>query len=134
MSFEEEYFDVLKSIEAGIVRAYAAMPESKDRHAQKALKSLIRYYTAALKERKPPSIKLNPQEKTHYDSTKAAIEAHMSADGLFAEQRMVTVEEGVQCLKRIHRSVEQMIKLHGLSGNAYLEFVKDYQNKTQGNS
>jgi hypothetical protein len=132
MSFEQEYFDVLKSIEAGIVRAYAAMPQSKDRHAEKALKSLIRYYNAALKERKPPSIKLNPPEKTHYDSIKAALESHMNAEGLLAKQRLVTLEEGVQCLKRIHRSVEQMMKLHGIGGNAYLEFVKGYQNKTQG--
>ncbi|MEM6284624.1 MAG: hypothetical protein AAF787_20715 [Chloroflexota bacterium] len=129
MSFEQEYFDVLRSIESGIVRAYAAAPESKDRHVEKAINSLVRYYNAALKEKKPPSIKLNVQEKTLYDSVKAALEAHMSGNGLTENFRMVTLEEGVLCLKRIQKSVEQMMKLHGQSGNNYLEFVKDYLNK-----
>ncbi|MEL6151023.1 MAG: hypothetical protein AAFV33_05020 [Chloroflexota bacterium] len=129
MSFEEEYFDVLRSIEEGIVRAYAAVPESKDRHVDKAIGSLVRYYNAALKEKKPPNIKLNPQDKTLYDSVKAALEAHMSGDGLTENFRLVTLEEGVLCLKRIKKSVEQMMKLHGQSGNHYLEFVKGYLNK-----
>jgi hypothetical protein len=129
MSFEEEYFDVLRSIEEGIVRAYAAMPEAKDRHAEKAIGSLIRYYNAALKERKPPTIKLNMQEKTFYDTIQAAVTAHMSGDGLMESYRLVTLEEAVLCLKRIQKSLDQMMKLHGQSGTKYLEFVKGYINK-----
>ncbi len=129
MSFEEEYFDVLKSIEGAIVKVYATMPESQDRHVEKALGGLVRYYNAALKERKPPTLKFKMQEKAFFDTLKGTMEAHMSGDGHFEAYRLVTLEEAVLCLKRIHRSVEQMIKLHGMSGNKYLEFVKGYQEK-----
>lgn len=131
MSFEEEYFDVLQTIEGAIVRAYAALPESKDRHVDKGLSGLVRYYNAALKEKKPPSLNLKPQEKPYFDTVKAGLEAHMSGDGLTEAYRMITLEEAVLCLKRIQKSVGQMMKLHGMSGTAYLEFVKSHVAKHQ---
>ncbi len=132
MSFEEEYFDVLKSIEGAIVRAYNATPEAHDRQVDKALDGLIRYYNAALKERKPPTLRLKVQEKPFYDTVKAALEAHMSGEGLLEKHRMVTLEEAVKCLKRIQRSIQQMIKTRGGSGTHYLEFVKNYGKRAGG--
>lgn len=126
MSFEEEYFDVLKTIERAIVQAYAAAPESKDRQVDKSLNALVRYYNAALKERKPPTLRLSAQEKSFYDTVKTALETHMSGEGLLEERRLVTLEEGVKCLKRIQRSVQQMISTRGAGGTHYLDFVRDY--------
>lgn len=127
MSFEEDYFDVLKSIEAAIVSTYATQPESKDRHAEKAVSGLVRYYNAALKEKKPPNLKLKPPEQAFYDAVKGAVEAHMGGKQLAGDEQPITVEEAVACLKRIDRSIEQMMKMHGMSGQKYLEFVKGYQ-------
>lgn len=129
MSFEEQYFDVLKSIEGAIVRAYAAQPASKDHHAEKAVSGLIRTYNAALKGKKPPTLKLKPPEQAFYDDVKAALEAHMSGAALDDAHQHITLEEAVACLKRIRRSIEQMTNMHRLGGSKYLEFVRDYQKR-----
>jgi hypothetical protein len=129
-SFEEQYFDVLKSIETAIVATYANQSTAKDRHADAALNSLARYYNAAIKGKRPPRIKLSEIEQSFYDAIKAALEAHMSSNGLEEDGRSYTVEETVQCIKRIQRSISQMMKVGGLGGTKYLEFVRDYQNRT----
>lgn len=133
MSFEEEYFDVLHSIEFAIVQTYRENPTMKDRHAESAIKGLVRYYNAALSERKAPTIKLNELEKTMFDAIKTNLELHMSVQGLVGEGRAYTIEEVIACLKRIQKSINTWSKTqgYGLNTSGYLEFVKDYIAKTK---
>lgn len=128
-SFEEQYFDVLRAIEAAIVTTYATQTEARDRHADAALNGLTRFYNAALKERRPPRLKLSAPEQAFYDSVKGAVEAEMAAgnDGVG-----YSVEEIVTCLKRIHKSVGQMSKVDSGSGTRYLDFVRDYHKNREG--
>jgi hypothetical protein len=128
-SFEEEYFDVLKAIETAIVTTYAAQPEAKDRHVEAALSGLIRTYNAALKNKKPPRLKFNATEQALFDSVQTVMQAFMSAGDLTQPERTLSVDEAAGCVKRIQRSVGQMMAAGGPSGTKYLEFVRDYQNK-----
>lgn len=127
MTFEQQYFDVLKSIELAIMTVGEQTPSAKDRHAEEALKGLVRYYNAAVQGKQPPTLKLGIEAKRFYDGVKNNMDAHMSANGLMGDERAYTVEEVVLCLKRIQRSVGQMIKRNP-TGTAYLVFVRDYHN------
>lgn len=127
MSFEEDYFDVLKSIELAVVTTFAQLPNAKDRHVDDALNGLVRYYNAAIKGKKTPTLKLDAESKQFYEAIMTNMAAHMSV-GLMGSERTYTVEEVVLCLKRIERSVGQMLKVGGLGGTKYLEFVRDYHN------
>lgn len=126
-SFEETYFDVLKAIETAIVSAYALHPNAKDRHANEALGGLIRTYNAALKEKKPPTLSLDPAERAFYDAVRLSLEAHMQAGATLQDGHSLSLEEAVLCLKRIVRSIEQMMSVGGIGGSKYLDFVRDYQ-------
>jgi len=127
-SFEQEYFDALRAIEAAIVTAFADHPDAKDRHADAALNGLTRFYSAALKDKRPPNLKLKETERAFYDAIKAALETQMWDT---AEQT-ISLEEAVDCLKRIQRSTRQMMKVGGQSGTKYLEFVRDYHARQNG--
>lgn len=127
-SFEEDFFEVLKSIESAIVVTYGQQPELVDRQIGKALNSLTRLYATALKERNPPTLRMDPATLQVFNNLKAAMEAHMTDNGA-GEMQYISLEEAIRCLKRIQRSVDQMAKQHGANGTAYLEFVKGYQSR-----
>ncbi len=126
-SFEEQYFDVLYGIEAAVIGTFAAHPNAKDRHADTALSGLIRLYNAGVKGKRPPRLKLNETEQAFFDALKAICEGYMSGVG----DAGYTVDEIILCLKRIKRSVGQMMKVGGLDGNKYLTFTRDYHNQTE---
>lgn len=128
-SFDQEYFEVLKAIEGAIVRAYALYPNLRDADAEDALNGLIRTYKSALKDKKPPTLKLSEGGQAVFDAVKLALEGFMALALLPADERTISLDEALKCVQRIHRSVKQYRKLHGGSGNAYLEFVKGYQNR-----
>jgi hypothetical protein len=131
-SFEEEYFDVLKAIETAIVTTYAAHPDAKDRFVDAALSGLIRTYNAALKGKNPPRLKFNATEQAFFAAVQTTMQAFTATGGLTQTERTLSIDEAAQCVKRIQRSVGQMMTAGGPSGTKYLEFVRDYQNKTNG--
>lgn len=129
-SFDQEYFDVLRAIEGAIVQAYALHPNLRDADAEDALNGLMRMYKSVLKEKKPPILKLSEGGQAVFDAVKVALEGFMSSVLVPAGEGTISLDEALKCVQRIHRSVKQYRKLHGSGGNAYLEFVKGYQNRT----
>jgi type II secretory pathway component HofQ len=125
-SFEEEYFDLLKAIETAIVGVWPSQPDAQDRHVDKALQNLTRTYQAALNAKPAPTLKQKPIEAAFYSAVQASLDAHTRPNPLQPADRVYTVEDAVACLKRIRRSVGQMMKPTNGSGTAYLTFVRDY--------
>lgn len=131
-TFEEEYFDVLKALETAIVTTYAAHPKAQDRFVEAALSAHIRTYNAALKGKKPPRLKLNPTEQAFFDNVGAALHAFTAGAGLVGPSRALTAEEAANCVRRIQRSVGQMMAAGGPNSTKYLAFVRDYQRGNAG--
>jgi PTH1 family peptidyl-tRNA hydrolase len=122
-AFEETYLFPLKAIETAIVTVYRRLPDTKDHHVQKALEALTRTYSAALRERAAPTLHLDATSNQLREAIRLALEAEMTQG---TNGQTISLEESVQCLKRIERSVEQHGKLRGIGSNHYLEFVQQF--------
>ena len=129
---EEQFMDVLQNIESALVSVYKAHADMTDYDAQAAVNALARAYHAEARKSAPPAIKLSPLTQEAYDSVRAMCEWRLGrtrATGLFGRLRglgvePLTLEDMIDCLKRIRRSIERWNKEGGWRG--YYEFVKEY--------
>jgi len=122
LSFEEEYFDVLRAIETQIHMAYTDNPNLLDFHVDKALNGLVRTFQNEQRGRKPPVLKLKNDEQTVYKLLQALANLYLGKDDIKPEQ-LLTVDEMIACFKRIQRSIKLMSD-QGRQG--YLNFIKQF--------
>ena len=130
MTFEEDYQDVLQNLEATIIMFWQENPDLIDAEVETALDWLIRLYNAQIQGRSF-SRPLRGISRKVADSVKEMCEIRLGRSQLTDEEGNVileighmTVDEIVECLKRIKSSVKFWTKEHGRQG--YLNFVKQF--------
>lgn len=124
LSFEEEYFAVLQSIEQAIHTVYQENPDLVDYNVDKVLDGVVRTLSNQQKGRKAPKLRLKPVEQSIYDSLEGVANVYLGrdADINFGDESL-TVDEMVACFKRIQRSIKLMSD-QGRQG--YLHFIDQF--------
>lgn len=122
--FEDQYFDQLRAIEQAINAQFQQNPDLVDFQVDKALEALVREYTAEVNVKRAPKLRLKPDEIKLYDQVKTVCNLHLGRDlEVQVGDAAITIEEIIDCLKRIRRSVSQM----GSKGRqGYLEFLDNF--------
>ena len=131
LSFEDEYYSVLFSIESAIVEVYKENPQLVDFNVDKALNGAVRTLNNQKRDRKPPTLKLKGDEQVMFDRFMSVADMYLgegefeTEDGepLELELMVITIDEMVACFKRIQRSIKLMSD-QGRQG--YLEFVSQF--------
>ena len=127
-SFEDEYLDVLQNIEMAIVSVYRENLDLTDYDVDKVFNLVWTEYRDQKTGRKTPLPCLNPNAQMVYDRVKevcewrlgrANISANHKAEGVKSEP--ISVDEILDCLKRIRKSVAMWTKEGGRQG--YLYFI-----------
>ena len=130
MTFEEDYQDVLQNLEATIIMTWQKNPDLIDAEVETALDWLIRLYDAEIQSRSF-SRPLRGISRQVADSVQSMCEIRLGRSSLTDEEGNaildidnITLDEMVECLKRIKSSVKFWTKERGRQG--YLNFVKQF--------
>jgi hypothetical protein len=125
MSVEEEHFDVLQNMEFAIVQIYRSTSDLIDAEVLNAIESLIHIYNLEVKGGFAASPKVKGISATVAAAVKDACEIRLgrgsNADELIEPK---TVQNIVDCLKRIQSSIKFWTKKDGRKG--YLEYVSRF--------
>lgn len=125
MKVEEEHFDVLQNMEFEIVQVYRSTSDLIDAEVLNAIESLIHIYNLELKGGFAASPKVKGLSATVAAAVKDACEIRLgrgsNADELIEPK---TVQNIVDCLKRIQSSIKFWTKKSGRKG--YLEYVSKF--------
>jgi hypothetical protein len=125
MSVEEEHFDVLQNMEFEIVQVYRSTSDLIDAEVLNAIESLIHSYNLEVKGGFAASPKVKGLSATVATAVKDACEIRLgrgsNADELIEPK---TVQNIVDCLKRIQSSIKFWTKKNGRKG--YLEYVSKF--------
>jgi hypothetical protein len=128
MKFEEQYEDVLQNIEAVIVEAYKADQSMLDYNVMRALQAAIEDYKAENLHRLPKPASLDEKDKEIYKSVRQICEWRLgrvaAEPGEDPAPPPISVDEILQCLKRILKSVEFWNREHGRQG--YLNYIQSF--------
>lgn len=125
-TFEEEYEDHLKDLETGIVEVYRENPTMSDFDVLRALEAAINRYVTEQRQRTPRAFPLRGVDKIVYEELVATSELLLGRDppeelsGIEA----ISLDEIIQCLKRVEKSVQRWNKQGGNQG--YLRFVSQH--------
>lgn len=131
LSFEDQYFTQLFTIETAIVEMYRTNSALLDFNVDKALNAAVRTLTNQKRDRKPPKLKLKGDEQILYDRL-INIAAMYFGEGEFVtedgepsdlELEPLTIDEMIACFRRIQRSIKLMSN-QGRQG--YLEFIDQF--------
>jgi hypothetical protein len=130
MTFEEDYQDVLQNLEATIIMFWQENPDLIDAEVETALDWLIRLYNAQIQGRSF-SRPLRGISRQVAEDVKSMCEIRLGRSQLRDEEGNaildlgnITLDEIVECLKRIKSSVNFWTKERGRQG--YLNFVKQF--------
>ncbi len=130
--FEEQYLGVLQNIEFGIVRIFREQSELMDWDVLQTLDALIKVYKAESANHAEPVLALNELRQKLFDSVKAMCDLNLDRSTLSDQNgnplqmrvNPLSLDEILQCLKRIRRSVETWNKKNGRQG--YLNFIVEF--------
>lgn len=131
-NFEEAYFDVLQNIEFAIVGVYRRNPELTDYDVEKVLNALIKFYQAEGQQRtyeKPAMSSLAAQvfemvqRMCDWRLGRESLESK-DGDTKIGSPEPITIEEAIDCLKRVNKSVRKWNKRAGTRG--YLQYVDQF--------
>lgn len=129
-AFEDEYLDVLQNIEMAIVSVYREHHDLLDYDVDKALNLLWNEYRNEKQGKTTPVPKLGENAQLVYDRVKEMCEWRLGRrkekiGGWFkAQPQPISIEEVVDCLKRIRKSVDLWSKQGGRQG--YLYFIDNH--------
>ncbi len=132
MKFEEKYEDVLQNIESGIMRVYRKNLNLTDYDVMEALEALRRHYIREARKQEPATFNLAERAREIFDEVQTMCEIRLgrgemtTAEGgpFDMSELAITVNEIIDCLKRIERSVQRWNKSGGRQG--YLKFVAEF--------
>lgn len=120
---EDEYPEVLRSLETGIVGVYRADPELLDAHVDGALEGLLRVYQAEARGRPAPPLGLSPRAAPVYAAVKSlgdwwlGREVIVDAEGVAQTPgRQLDLATLTTCLKRLRHVAAKWTKENGRQG------------------
>ena len=127
-AFEDQYLDVLQNIEMAIVSVYRKHGDLLDYDVDKVLNLLWTEYRNEKQGRVTSAPKLGENAQLVYDRVKEMCEWRLGRKIITAGEKFVrvkpepiTVDEIMDCLKRIRKSVDLWDKQGGRQG--YLYFI-----------
>lgn len=127
-SFEDEYLDVLQNIEMAIVSVYREHHDLLDYDVDKVLNILWTEYRDEKRGRTTAAPKLGQRAQLVYDRVKEMCEWRLGRTIVTAGKpsirvrpEPISVDEIMDCLKRIRKSVDLWNKQGGRQG--YLYFI-----------
>jgi hypothetical protein len=126
-AFEDEYLDVLQNIEMAIVSVYRENRDLMDYDVDKVLNLLWTEYKNEKISRANPVSNLNANAQLVYERVREMCEWRLGRQkeeirGWFkAQPRPISLDEMMDCLKRIRKSVDLWHKEGGRQG--YLYFI-----------
>jgi hypothetical protein len=123
-SFEDEYMDVLQNIEMAIVSVYREHNDLLDYDVDKVLNLLWTEYRDEKQSRSRAAPKLSDRAQMVYDRVREVCEWRLGRakeELVKVKPEPVTVDEIMDCLKRIRKSVDLWNKQGGRQG--YLYFI-----------
>jgi hypothetical protein len=129
-SFEDQYLDVLQNIEMTIVTVYRENHHLLDYDVDKALNLLWTEYKNQKQDRTTPALKLGESAQLVYDRVKEVCEWRLGRRnekirGWFkAQPQPLSIDEIMDCLKRIRKSIDLWNKQGGRQG--YLYFIDNH--------
>ncbi len=133
MNIEDEYLDVLQNIEFAIISIYRKRRDFVDYSVMKALEATIDFYVAEKIKREPRDFNLNEAEQAIFENVVAFCDLRLGKSTLensdgeefsLAIDSPKTVQEIIDCLKRILKSVNFWNKKSGRKG--YLEYASRF--------
>ena len=128
--FEVRYQNQLMAIELAIIDTYRKHRTMNDWDAQEAVVGLIRTYQAEHDGVSTPTLRFHPTGEIAYDKAHAACEWLLGRqegdDAMKAVKKSepTKLEEVIDCLKHIRRSIERWQKEGGRT--TYLDFVSRF--------
>ncbi len=134
MAFHEEYFDVLQNIEFGIFQTYSEYPDLSDYDVIRTLEALVDNYIAEKIGRQPKRLPQSPKEESMFNKVKDLCEWRLGRnttiefdDEEIEDPQPITVNEIIDCLKKILSSAQKWSKRGGSQG--YLNFMSQFFKK-----
>ncbi|MBU0561594.1 MAG: hypothetical protein KJ799_09060 [Bacteroidetes bacterium] len=129
MTFEEKYLDVLQNIEFPIQVVYKQHPDLTDYDALSAIESLIEFYIAEQRKREARKFNMSVKTLQVYDEVKEICDIRLGREKLDSALNVsipkpLSVQEILECLKKIKNSIKKWTKRNGRQG--YLNLVKGY--------
>ncbi|MDD5415322.1 MAG: hypothetical protein PHH96_10950 [Smithellaceae bacterium] len=126
MDLFEKYQDVLQDIEFAIVSIYRENLEMTDYAVMRSLEAIINHYSAEKTGKRPRNYSLDEIEKEIFRQVQSVCEWRLGRPSSFGMPGItpISLDEIIQCLKRILKSVEKWNKHEGIQG--YLRFVSQY--------
>ncbi len=132
--FTERYQDVLQNLEFGVTRVAKENPDLLDAHVELAYEALISYYRAETRGREPRTPDLDAPIDQVFESVRAMADFRLGRNplpvtedgGEELERRLppLTLDEIIQCLKRLRKSVRFWSKRGGRRG--YLTYISQF--------
>jgi hypothetical protein len=131
MKVEEEHFDVLQNMEFEIVQIYRSTSDLIDAEVLNAIESLIHSYNLEIKGGFAASPKVKGISATVAAAVKDICELRLGRGSKLDEKADLfdatvpkTVQNIVDCLKRIQSSIKFWTKKNGRKG--YLEYISKF--------
>jgi hypothetical protein len=126
MDLFEKYQDVLQNIEFAIVSIYRENLEMTDYAVMRSLEAIINHYSAEKTGKRPRNYSLDETEKEIFRQVQSVCVWRLGRPSSFGMLGItpISLDEIIQCLKRILKSVEKWNKHEGIQG--YLRFVSQY--------
>jgi len=136
MKFEEQYQDVLQNLEYAIIMVYREQPELTDYDVQEALEALRRHYIREIRKQPPKEVILPPRAEQVFYTMKQIGEWRLGRSDLeetsetsgtevwSARAHPITLDELVQCIKRLEKSAKFWNKNGGRQG--YLTYINQF--------
>ena len=128
--FEEEYLDILMSIESAILAIYRKNPDLADYQVDSALEALGRTY-AGKSRGKPAVFPKSPLALEIYQVVKVVCDLNMGDENIVNENGLpvheedqITMDETLACLKRLRKSIATWNKEAGSRG--YLNYTNQF--------
>lgn len=122
-SFEEQYYDILRAMELKIYELYTSNPYLLDYSVEKALNGTIRTLNNQQRGKAAPKLRFKEDEQAVYRALQSIITLYTGQDDVIKPEQILTIDEMINCVKRIQRSQNQM---GGQGRQGYLDFLKQF--------
>ncbi len=131
-SFEDQYLNVLYNIEVQILQVYRDRPDLCGPDIERGLDALRKSYVAEIRRQEPKKLMLNELEEQVFIRVKALCELLLGRVEAFdkdgnpieVDLEPLSLDEIVQCLKRIIRSVQFWTREGGSKG--YVTYIQQF--------
>lgn len=128
MTFEDDYLDVLQNLEFAIVNTYRKHRDIIDFDVLIVLDAIMNFYISGIRGVKPRNFNLSGKQLDLFEAVKEMADYRITGkakdDDNEYEINAITVNELLDCLKRIKKSVLFWTKEAGRQG--YLDYVSNF--------